>query len=240
MDSRQVNKELRAVVRPLLQTHGFTLFTTRTAWRTSANRVDVVNFQSFNEYLANGCGCTTYSFALNIGIYLLSIPDPRPADTPRDKSGALRPNYWHCHLQRALERTIDQPELHRRDIWYIDEFGQYLTPAVRDARSTLSNVGLDWFERWSDAAILAELLTDVVVPDDDTRLPGNPGSLVRSYVAGYVAKHLGERAVAAEQLRHSLALYEKFDAENAKTTRAYKPRVPDQLRTDVAELGGAL
>ena len=63
MDSSAVNKEIKATVRPLLQGAGFTQFTSRTAWRHSTGKTDVINFQSFNSYLANSLGCTTYSSA---------------------------------------------------------------------------------------------------------------------------------------------------------------------------------
>lgn len=240
MDSRIVSQELRAAIRPFLQTHGFAAFTTRTAWRYRPGRVEIVNFQSFNDYVARGVGCTTYSFAVNLGICLLAVPPAQHHDSPKKKDGSLRPEPWQCHLQLPLHRTMEQPELPRTDIWYVDERGHYLSSAVRDARDVIANRGLLWFERWTDGAVLAELLSERVLPSDDTRLPGNPGSLTRHYVAGYLAWHAGDRALAAQLLRAALEQYEHFDAINAKTSKRHVPRTPMRLRADLDALRAAV
>jgi hypothetical protein len=73
MDSKIVTREIRRFVWPRLKKQGFTEFSARTAWRHSKAKIDVVNFQSFNSYLAGVIGCTTYSFALNLGCYYLAI-----------------------------------------------------------------------------------------------------------------------------------------------------------------------
>ena len=70
MDSREVSTELRSEVRPLLRERGFQRFTSRYAWRVLDDRVDVVNFQSFSDQKARSLGCTSYSFAVNLGCYL--------------------------------------------------------------------------------------------------------------------------------------------------------------------------
>lgn len=67
MDSKVVNRAIKANVWPMLKEHGFGHFTTRTAWRHDHDRIDVINFQSFNSYQASVIGCTTYSFALRLG-----------------------------------------------------------------------------------------------------------------------------------------------------------------------------
>jgi hypothetical protein len=83
MDSKDVSAELRKEIRPLLKDRGFQKFTSRYAWRVHDDRVDVVNFQSFNDYKARSLGCTTYSFAVNLGCYFtqnrwwIRLPDGR-------------------------------------------------------------------------------------------------------------------------------------------------------------------
>ena len=52
MDSREVNRVLKRVVWDELKGHGFVERTGRTAWRRRERTIDVVNFQSFNAYLA--------------------------------------------------------------------------------------------------------------------------------------------------------------------------------------------
>jgi hypothetical protein len=69
MDAKVVSGELRYVVRPLLKDLGFTKFTGRNAWRFTECATSVVNFQSFSAYVAEGVGCTTFSFGLNLGVY---------------------------------------------------------------------------------------------------------------------------------------------------------------------------
>ena len=242
MNAAIVNKEIRAVVRPFLQTHGFRAFTPRTAWRyATASRVEVVNFQSFNSHLAEGVGCTTYSFGVNLGIYLLAVPHHAGRE-PKRAGDELRPEEWQCHIRLHLERGLDQPELPRRDIWYIDEPGRYLAPAVRDARRGIAEVGLPWFERWADdGAVLAALCAEerLRLPDG-TNLPGNAGSPARNYATGYVALARGERDVAAEYLTRALAQYEAMDASNAKISRRSSPLTPDRLRMDVRSLAAAV
>jgi hypothetical protein len=74
MDSKIVRRELWKVVRPLLRDAGWTSFSIRTARRFSQSRIDVVNFQSFNSYLASAIGSTTYSFSIRLGCFFTAIP----------------------------------------------------------------------------------------------------------------------------------------------------------------------
>lgn len=97
MDSKTVNREIRAAIRPVLRSHGFSRFTELAAWRYSDSRFDVVNFQSFDDYLACGVGCTTYSFALNLGLYLRCVP-PDDFGIKRRETD-LVPKEWECHLR---------------------------------------------------------------------------------------------------------------------------------------------
>lgn len=240
MDSSHVNRELRAVVRPSLQTHGFSAFTSRTAWRYREGRIDVVNFQSFNDYLATGVGCTTFSFALNLGVYLLDQPPPgRPL---KEKSGQLRPEEWLCHLRLHPHRTLEQPELARRDIWYIDPAGRYLEAAVRDARSVILDVGVGWFDRLStDEAVFTLLMSERNIGEDGTELPGSPGAPARNLAAGYLARRMGRTTDAHRLLARALEQYQAMD----RTLTTHKTRVPRQpmtpaaLAQDVARLASA-
>ena len=68
IDSKAVSKAIRTTVWLKLKTVGFTKFTTRTAWRFGS-ALHVVNFQSFNSYNAKILGCTTMSFAVNLGLH---------------------------------------------------------------------------------------------------------------------------------------------------------------------------
>src|SRR5919201_859251 len=70
MDAREVTREIRRVVWPALGDEGFSSFTGRTAWRYVGDDIDVVNFQSFSASLADSISCTTFSFAVNLGLWL--------------------------------------------------------------------------------------------------------------------------------------------------------------------------
>ncbi|HSB16298.1 MAG TPA: hypothetical protein VLE22_17720, partial [Bryobacteraceae bacterium] len=89
MDSRVVNKLIRSEVWPLLRDHGFSRFESRTAFCYRGPFINVVNFQSFNAYLAVGVGCTTFSFGLNLGVYVMG--SAREHLLKRDASGLLLP-----------------------------------------------------------------------------------------------------------------------------------------------------
>ena len=98
ISSTDINRLIRHLVWARLRDVGFDRRTARTAWRRWSEGVDVVNFQSFNSYLAGGVGCTTFSFAVNLGTTLDYVPGsvtgvampapappsqaPQPADLP--------------------------------------------------------------------------------------------------------------------------------------------------------------
>ena len=75
-------------------------------WRHHHDRIDVVNFQSFNSYQAAVIGCTTYSFGVNLGCYLLSIPYPIWAVHIKGKSGQLLPDESQCHIRGRFHHPL--------------------------------------------------------------------------------------------------------------------------------------
>src|SRR5262245_41395549 len=126
MDSKIVNAEIRKIIRPVLKDAGFSAFTARTAWRYLDSGIEVVNFQSFNSYCSAGLRCTTYSFSINLGVHLPEVPSAvRHLEKFKD-----RPPEYACHLRGRLLRGFAQKELERKDIWYIDDEGRYLAPAM--------------------------------------------------------------------------------------------------------------
>src|SRR5271165_6784795 len=94
MDSRIVAREIKDEIWPMLRQHGFTEFGPKTAWRRQPDQIHVVNFQSFSSYLAGGVGCTTFSFALNLGIYFHAIPLHYPILKGPDPS--VKPHEYDC------------------------------------------------------------------------------------------------------------------------------------------------
>jgi Domain of unknown function (DUF4304) len=157
MDSKEVSAELRSEVRPLLRERGFHRFTSRYAWRVLDDRVDVINFQSFGDQKARSLGCTSYSFAVNLGCYLRRI-DGAPIFPSVALSSGKLPREYECPFRGRLSRTLEQPELSRRDIWYVDPQGRYLGEAAHDVRMVLAHGGLDWFGVFEDESQLLRIL----------------------------------------------------------------------------------
>ena len=109
MDSKVVAREIKREIWPLLRREGFMEFSPKTAWRHTPDQIHVVNYQSFNSYLAEGVGCTTFSFALNLGIFFRAIPFEYPVKKGPDPS--VKPQEYHCHFRHRLVKGIDQPVL---------------------------------------------------------------------------------------------------------------------------------
>jgi hypothetical protein len=218
MNSKDVNKAIRLEIRPLLKEVGFTTFTSRTAWRFLPDRTDVVNFQSFNSYNAEGLRCTTFSFSVNLGCHLAYVPEVIPGYM-KTKDGRLLPAEYQCPFRRGLRRTFGQPELERRDIWYIDPGGRYIAKALHDARMVLSRTGLPWFDQFSDRA---EVLRGLLENNENMSGMwgfGAPDSPRRCYLIGYIARSAAQPKLAREYLLR------------AADTESYAD-VADRLRQD--------
>jgi len=168
IDSREVNRALREIVWPALKLIGFSRRTQRTAWRDRSGVIQVVNFQSFNSYLAEGLASTTFSFSVNLGVFYEAIADRSSMrGFIKDPS---RPEEYHCHARKHLGKGIVQPNepttrrwfdprptssplgrwVDRPDIWFVLPDGSNLNLVVTDARDRILETGLPWLERLSD------------------------------------------------------------------------------------------
>lgn len=153
-DSKDVNGGIRKVVWPALKAVGFDRRTDRTARRDGPGVIQVVNFQSFNTYLAEMLASTTFSFGVNLGVFYLSIAEVSSvSEHIKDRT---RPAEYHCHARFSLDKGIAQafPALQhwvdRPDVWLVLPDGSNLDLAVTDARDRIVGVGLPWLERLSD------------------------------------------------------------------------------------------
>ena len=182
VDSRDVTREIRRLVWPQLREAGFDSFTGRTAWRYVGSNVDVLNFQSFSASLADGVGCTPYSFALNLGVWVPGELEARVLKP--DAHGRPRPAEWECSRRTHLTKSIRQPwfepfsskgsrgwplglrkhreglkHVIRRDrhdregIWFVLSDGSNLVGMVEDALAAIVNIGLAWFEAARQEAV---------------------------------------------------------------------------------------
>jgi hypothetical protein len=197
-----------------------------------------VNFQSFNDYLASSVGVTTFSFAVNLGQYLACVP-PDDFEIPTRK-GLLAPAEYQCHLRLRPQRRLDQKELERRDLWYIDPHGSYLDPAIGDARDVILDTGLTWFDKWStDESVDVLLRQRESVAKDGTDIGGTLGSPSRDLVHGYVLRSRGQSRGAHDKLESALQRFRAI-ADVVRSPRAKRQPLPwVRLERDVAALAAS-
>jgi hypothetical protein len=212
MDSKAVNRRLREIVWPDLKALGFSRRTARTAWRDRPGAVQVVNFQSFNSYLAEAIGATTFSFGVNLGVFYPAIAEQTPvaAFIP----DWYRPPEWHCQARKHLGKGIVQPNepLSRRwfdprapraslgswadrpDVWYVLGDGSNLDIVVNDARDRIMEIGVPWLDRLADLAEARrhfEAVESTGLGDED--YGGAIGSPNRLEFAAALSMALGDR-----------------------------------------------
>jgi hypothetical protein len=214
IDSKAVNRALREVVWPDLKAIGFSRRTPRTAWRDRPGAIQVVNFQSFNSYLAEAIGTTTFSFGVNIGVFYPAVAD-------QSSMGAFipdqtRPAEWHCHARKHLGKGIAQPNepaprrwfdprspqpplgtwVDRPDIWYVLRDGSNLDLVVRDARVRILEVGIPWLDRLSDLREARRHVesSELASGIGDEDYGGAIGSPNRLETVSALSMALGERA----------------------------------------------
>ena len=191
MDSRVVAWEIKKEIWPLLRHHGFAEFSTKRAWRRLPGQIHVVNFQSFNSYLAERVGCTTFSFALNIGIYFLAIPLIEPVRRGNDPT--VKPQEYQCHFRHSLSKEIEQPVLPRRDVWYVEPDGSNLKETLSDALAVLEQEGLPWFKKFESLEEVLRLLMEREELPEVMATRSSPG---RKHMIGHIARSLGMAEIA--------------------------------------------
>lgn len=181
IDGRVVGKALNDAVRPLLKSAGFTRFAGRTAWRDSDYTVDFVSFRSFTRYIADGMGCTTYSFTGDVGVFYRCLGPEQD-----------RPKGYALTFRATLGKTLSQPLFRpyarsgttdRPDVWFIAEDGSTLADCIADARECLEAQGLRFLEKYRQPqrafeSLLTERSTAPRFGELGIKLPGNPDSSV--------------------------------------------------------------
>jgi hypothetical protein len=153
VDSKAVNRKLHAQVRPILRVAGFTRFTDRSSWRTQPESKWVVNFQSFSSYLAEGIGCTTCSFGINLGVYFdfdRPSPEARPIEWPMEYEATIR-----FHALKTLHQPLfnpygKHPGRDRRDVFFVLEDGSNLDEVIDDACDVLERHALPTLRHYDD------------------------------------------------------------------------------------------
>lgn len=205
MDSRVVNSQIKRRIWPLLREAGFGTFTSRTAWRHIDDRIDVVNFRSFNSYNAEVAGCTTYSFSVYLGCFMPAIPLDYEPSKMKKKGSLLLPQEYECHFRGRLTRSFKQPELKQRSIWYIDPDEKYLGSALIDVADQIPSNVLGWFGSFSDPEYPLRVLLGSDEDMDKLWGFGRNPSPVRHYFTGYVALQMNNLPLAKSHLSLALA-----------------------------------
>ncbi len=195
--------------------------------------IDVVNFQSFNRYNADVMGCTTFSFALNLGVYLTDVLSDYPLPL---RKGEPRPEEYHCHIRRRLYPP--RPILSRaEDIWAIDEAGGNLEEIVQGAAFELAGTAIPWFMAFPDSStVLSMLLDEISTPDRTTRLPGRTGAPARNIAIGYLGRALGNKPMARDYLGRALEQLRAIDARGQGKRYKLNKMVPRHLEETIAAL----
>jgi uncharacterized protein DUF4304 len=201
MDSKVVNRQIRATIWPLLKATGFRATTARTAWRHNQDTVHVVNFQSFTKYNADVMGVTTFSFCVNLGCFLVYVPPEWPPK--KIEEGLPYPTEAECQFRGRLSPSISQ-RVKLDYLWFVEEDGRNLAWCIHDVAQQIPEA-LKWFARLDQRAEVLRILEEE--PEDMSRLWGfgrNPSPL-RSYLKGYVAMSLGKDALAAREFEQAVA-----------------------------------
>lgn len=204
MDSKIVNNAIKKNIWPFLEEQGFSMFTSRNAWRFNGDRIEVINFQSFNSFLAEVVGCTTYSFAVNLGIYFTEIPNVFPNIPIKEKNGFLLPDECRCHLRKVLLKGLPQPELERKNIWYVDDKGSNVEMVINDVREMLKVDGLNWFEKYSQLDTVLKTLLNEEEDLNGTHGFGRKNSPSRNYKGAYIAYFLKRYDLASEMFEKAI------------------------------------
>lgn len=204
MDSKQVTKEINTIIRPFLKENGFKNFSGRTYWRYEEMKIDILNFQSFNSYLAEGLNCTTFSFSVNLSTLISYFPSETEI---KEKNGLQRPLESQGHFRSQLNKGIRQVEFPRKDIWFIDNQGKHLNEAIIDCRTQISEFALDWFSKFRMKESVHRILLEDEPSSDGTWGFGNTNSPIRNKLTAYSALQLNQVDLAMEKLEKLLDFY---------------------------------
>ena len=216
IDSRVVNRALRQVVWAALQPLSFTRRTQRTAWRDWPDSIQVVNFQSFNSYAADVMRTTSFSFAVNLGVFYPAIAEK--AAVARFIKDQSRPAESHCHARKSLAKGMSQPDelapprsfdprssptagrwVDRPDVWFVQPDGSNLSLVISDALARILEIGLPWLERLSDLSEARRHFREVADTYQDRGVlnehyGGTLGSPSRLHRIGALSAALGDVA----------------------------------------------
>lgn len=209
MDSKVVTKKINSTIRPILKEKGFSINNSRTYWRQQYDRVDVLNFQSYNSYHAELMGCTTYSFSVNLATFLKYIP----TGFIKVKNEMQFPAESQGHFRCRISKGIKQDNFLERDVWYIDKEGRNLPDVMTDCISQIQKKGFEWYNKFNSKENVFKILFNDHEDMNGTWGFGNFNSANRNKLIAYTAIELGKKELAIEKLKLILEFYKKQFAE---------------------------
>jgi hypothetical protein len=209
MDSKIINKLIRSEIWPILRGYGFTTFESRTAFAYNGPFINVVNFQSFNSYKAEGLGCTTFSFAVNLGAHVLGCPSEDFVKV--DKSGRLRPFEYQCQLRHVLRKRSPVDGFARDVIFYIHPDGRTTAACFQELRHLMQDFVPRWFEAQNN---LDDLLSRIESAEEsgsnaDVASMPNPGSYNWNKLKSILALVRMKETASGDQAGRTLSFIEE-------------------------------
>ncbi len=204
MNSKEVTKQINSKIRPVLKENGFENFTGRTYWRYRPDRIDILNFQSFNSYHSEVMGCTTFSYSVNLSVFLDYIPGKIHV---KEKNGLKRPNDAEGSFRKQLKKGLLQTELKTQKIWYVDDEGKNLSDCINDTKKQITGIAFDWYQNFNTKEKIMEILNKKEIDMEDTWGFGNFGSAQRKELIAYTAFELGETDLCLVKLMELLEFY---------------------------------
>lgn len=197
MERKVVRKALIEALQPMLMAQGFTHFHGATAWRRSAQWIDVVEID-FVDTVSYRRDCPT----LGVGRYLAFAPRDPFSREVKTVDGKLCPTSAECHLRKVMFR-LDQTQ---GTSWVVCDERELLA-CCAEARRLLEERVFPWFVWLDDLGTVLKLLRKGK-PDleGNSRDPMRRGTwnydsyFSRQVVAGIAAFRLGQWALCTEIL----------------------------------------
>ncbi len=176
----RVTTQLKRHVYPLLQDAGFEDWASRKCWRHRGERIETVEFNSFNPYHATTFGATTASVWLTFGIslsylrYREPVSDgpngPRPSEPSMRIRGTIAPGPGDTTsaTDPPSHATADRPYL-----WIIASPEDAET-AAKGMAAAFTGYALDWLDKeWPLEDLLQVLHTSQTEPVIETHGPAS-------------------------------------------------------------------
>ena len=211
MDSNIVSKEINFYIKPFLKKNGIDKWTNRVFGKSFEDRINIIEFQSFNAYNAAILGCTSFSLSIKLSCFLKYIPTETEI---KYKNSEPRPREEQGHFRAHITKSIYQPELIRKDIWYINNEGSNLKDIMIDCCQQLEKSGIDWFNQFDSKEKVFNILNNETEDMEHLWGFGNFDSPIRNLYLAFTAIELNKFDFAIDKLKKLSAYYHEQYLKN--------------------------